>query len=101
MSQWFVRGPRRLYLPALPRVPFAGRANAAVLKKRDSPRSLLGITELPVTSGRAVSVGDPVMSAPSVVVSPTPSGAPLTKLVIPVSCQLSNTCRLSLFDQYW
>src|SRR5437660_12928449 len=99
MSQLLMPGPRRLYLPALPSVPFAGRANAAVLKKRDSPRWLLGMLELPTMSVRAASVGEPVRSAPSVVVSATPSGAPLTKLVIPVNCQLSKTLRVNLLDQ--
>ena len=90
-SQLFTPGPRIMYFAEFPIVPTAGGANTLVSKLRLkvlSPELRLG---LPVTTMRAARSGVPVMSLLVTRLYPTPSGAPVTKLVMPDTCHPCST----------
>src|ERR1035437_6478105 len=99
MSQLLQLGLRMLLTPELPKVPLAGRANAAVLKLVKKVRWPAGRFGLPTMSGRAPSV-EPVMSAPSEVLKPGVNGVPDMAAVTPDNCQLPKTWSSNLLFSF-
>src|SRR6266567_6623000 len=91
MSNWYVPGPRIVFLPALPNWPAAGRTKAAVLNQA-------------MTVGFAINTGAPVAFARSVPfvprrISPVSpriravDGVPEAIVQLPLTCQLPNIAR--------
>src|SRR5213593_4045532 len=89
MSQLLIPGPRKLFGPQFPNVPFAGIANAAGLihcAKVLGP--LFGST--PATQSGRARIFEPLISPNTELVTVADIGCPVAKVKIPESSQLSN-----------